>query len=776
LLIDIIKAPIFLPDFCQSCQKRRKFKFLQIAMRIRIALYVLLCLSAHHVLAASDTLKIPIQRQYFHDKVDAEQRLCDKLDGREDSLMVLTDDALINREVSDRLYRKVNELQENIERNPRVPASSDKIRQLTGLENTLRQFRLQWKARAVSPALFPDLIACLDTLLIAGDMNTSIEPFVRTLPLSLADILVRSFPENPGWKDAQRYLYFQQSVLYPDKIMSTIRSFKDEPFADSLIVRAARHNPSLVFTYAQSPGSPEGSLIHKNKHPLVKTLVILTELDNGLMYFPFLDEILSGKKSIPQLKKVIGDGERQYDSVTYYKWLVQTEIAYFSRLSSLQRDTPVAMFGPNGLRQALKERAIRHFIKPINELHDQNNLNVRMKAIDSLNPAELYFMIVMGEQEIFTSSYKHSFNRMLQRMGTNIKPDSLLLQVHFDYFRKFIKMASNYNKLDTFLKAMPPAYSEKLMRAFVANLDGPDNLEDATDVADAYSSISQPALQQKILQYVEENKWRCTAENNESGRLIYSLLKHIFLSADTTQQIDLQQLTGIPPVSEIAISSLQDNQGRVVQQVFFYGDEDGLSIFPAFLNSFPAAEWTTVKKPEWVEIKSKKGNIWVFANLPLDYNNNLDDSAQAHLIEYMTETGLTPTVVIHRGHSYWLPGTIRRMASSARLVLLGSCGGYKNLNQILRIAPEAHIISTKEIGAGDINRPIINYMNSAFLNGKNIRWKEMWKRLTLQFQAEKNRTLLESWESYVPPYKNLGAIFLMAYNKRTSNLQQLFVE
>ena len=75
------------------------------------------------------------------------------------------------------------------------------------------------------------------------------------------------------------------------------------------------------------------------------------------------------------------------------------------------------MFGANGLREVLKGKAIQHFIKPINELHDLSNLTVRMKAIEPLTAAELYYMMVMGENDIYTSSYKHSFNRMLQRMG-----------------------------------------------------------------------------------------------------------------------------------------------------------------------------------------------------------------------------------------------------------------------------------------------------------------------------------------------------------------------
>jgi hypothetical protein len=105
------------------------------------------------------------------------------------------------------------------------------------------------------------------------------------------------------------------------------------------------------------------------------------------------------------------------------------------------------------------------------------------------------------------------------------------------------------------------------------------------------------------------------------------------------------------------------------------------------------------------------------------------------------------------------------MEGDAKIILLGSCGGYKNLSEILAISPDAHIISTKEIGKGDINKPIINYLNQTFVSGKPLVWKEMWGSLDKLFSADPNKAMKESWDDYVPPYKNLGAIFIKAYNK-----------
>jgi hypothetical protein len=335
-----------------------------------------------------------------------------------------------------------------------------------------------------------------------------------------------------------------------------------------------------------------------------------------------------------------------------------------------------------------------------------------------------------------------------------------------DFFKKFIKMAANYNQLDTLLKMMPDENATTLMKAFVANLDVGGNLEDAVDVADSYSSINNKQLLQNMLQNVSANEQKSIDENNIKGTTIYGLLRLIFTSANDNT-IDLTSKLGIPSIYSLDNKYISDDSGRIIQQVFFYGDADGKKFFPAFVNSFNLKDWKLTKQKEWVEIKSLRGKkVWIYANLPLDSDKNLDDTAQSHLQLYLRKNDLSPAVVVHRGHSYWLPHTIAHLDANTKVILLGSCGGYKNLSEILEISPDAHIISTKEIGKGDINKPIINYLNQSFMSGKTLVWKDMWTALSKTFYADPNKTMRESWDDYIPPYKNLGAIFIKAYNKQ----------
>ena len=713
--------------------------------------------------AFSDTTNIPIGRKSRHDDIRKEQINIDKLDGKFDGMVSAGADENINNQLADALYRKPNEMRQWIETNDaQLPTNNDKVRYLRNIAEILNYFKISRKLNEIKITELPALLNTFEKMLKAKVSGQSVLPFLQASSYMVAKLNTRIFVEENDRNAAEAIIYLKYVSLHTDKILETIAPFAKETFADSLVVVACKLNPVQFYNYAQSDGSTVGKLIRRNTDRMVVQVAALSKTDNALFYFPFLDDLLSERQSIDSIKKFVGDGDKGYDSVGYFKLLVKTATAYSKRMAKPFYDTAIAYYGANGLLKTLHKKAFQHFISPINNLHEENNLAVRMRAIQPLGPAELYYMMVVGENDIFTSSYKHSFERFLQLMGPKPKGDSLLLAVNFNEFRKFIKMAANYNQLDTFLKTMPPERSELLMKAFVAQLE--NNLEGAVDVADSYSSVSNNNLQQAMLQNVTDNEHKAIVTNNAKGKVIYGLLKTIFLSLNDNK-IDISTQIGIPPIYEVGDKYIRDGNGNLVEQVFFYGDKDGKLFYPSFRNSFSNKEWKVTEKKEWMEAVSLKGNVLVFANKPLDNDANLDDTAQIHLAKYLQEQSLKPAVIVHRGHSYWLDRTMSRMPGDAKIVVLGSCGGYQNLNEILEINPEAHIISTKEIGTGDINRPILTYINQVFTANNNLSWPKMWQSLTGIFSKDPSKSIRDSWDDYIPPYKNLGAIFLKAYNK-----------
>jgi hypothetical protein len=101
------------------------------------------------------------------------------------------------------------------------------------------------------------------------------------------------------------------------------------------------------------------------------------------------------------------------------------------------------------------------------------------------------------------------------------------------------------------------------------------------------------------------------------------------------------------------------------------------------------------------------------------------------------------------------------MPPSARIVILGSCGGYKNLHDVLEVSPDAHIISSKQTGTQTVNEPIIKAINNDLLAGKDIEWIALWNSLAKEFKG--NAQAMDRFSDYIPPHKNLGALFIKAY-------------
>ena len=718
-------------------------------------------------LAITDTTNTPITRVGFHDKIKAEQKRVDKADGKLDGLVRAGNNEEVNLQVTDAIFRRINILRNEVEINVNIPTNNDKIRCLRNIEILLKDFIKKWNAHDIKPSMAPALVDKFAEVMRANIYGENMAPLIDEAPFEVGEIVANIFTDNIGAKESKIILFKKFSKLFPDQILSGLAPFVEEPFADSMVLVAMKHNPSQLYSYAQSANSKQGRLIRKMEDSRVKAVVQLSTQERALFYFPFLDDLISGKQTIEGISKVAGTTAAKYDSVGYFNLMVKTEIDYYSRL--IKGDTPVAMLGANGLLDMMQRRAIQHFITPINELHNSPN-HIRFRAIEPLNAQALYYMIIFGENDLYTSSYKYSFDKLLQKLGPVPRGDSLLISVNFDKFKKFIKIAAGYNRLDEFLKTMPEN-SDKLMQAFVLKLETAGSLEDAVDVADSYGSIKNPAVQKSMLANIEWNLQRCIRENNERGQRIYTLLKTIFLSAEPKNNIDLSKEIGIPPIYTMDHNYLTDENGVIIEQVFFYGDSDGKTSYASYLTSFPSSDWNIVKKKEWIEIKSIKGKpIWIFANLPLDNDSGKDSEAQANMISYMEEKGLKPSVVIHRGHSYHLPYTIKQLPGNAKIIMLGSCGGYQNLKDILKFAPEAHIISTKQMGTTNVNKVIIETLDNSFKSGKNIDWRQMWTGLEKTY-AQASKTERETFEDYIPPQKNLGALFIKAYTRQVGDIE-----
>ena len=696
--------------------------------------------------------KIPLMRQAFHDKVDNMQKKLLKLDGVADNNLNLTDDDDFNLQLTYTATQRIDAIESAIE--SESDDSNTKIKYLRALTEALESFYTGYRRQTVRIAQLPVLINDFSEGMQADKQHGSVVSLISAMPFELGDILMRSvlFEDNAQYKAAKDVVFLKDCKLHPEKIMRALNSNSDYPFTDSLVSISARNNPDELYSYAAASNTL-AQKIRQNPDTLVQVISKLSKYKAGRQYFPFLDNLYHGKTTLEQVDSV------KDDPAKYYRLLVSTKVDYSKRL--LEHDTAMGIDAIDSRIQY----AGTYFINEINGLHESPDA-VRFKILENLMPEELYYLAVMQEEEIYTSSYVRGvYPRIWQKMKTP-RGDSLLVNVRFDHFKKWIKMAANYNTLDDFLKRMDKDNAQVLMKAFVNGLDrhtGKDSLEDAVDVAGSYASIYDKDIQQLILNQVQQNLSSARVSGNQRATNIYNILNTLFLSMDSSNHIDISKELSIRPVYFMKNNTLKDTSGRIVVQQFFYGDKDGQNVFNAFVRTFSNGNWKMSSAPEWITFTSTKGTpITIYSNRPLDEMQGLDDKAQADLNEYLLEHDIEPTVVLHRGHSYYLVNTIDQMPSSAQVVLLGSCGGYQSLNKILKICPEAHIISSKQTGSGLINLPLISGIIDALRQGKDLDWPLLWKGFSKQFSSGKNKEL---FDDYVPPYKNLGAVFIMAYTK-----------
>lgn len=696
-----------------------------------------------------------INRWALHENINKEQQSLLASDGRPDSLLRVSEDLRINEAVTDAAIKKVDWAQYEIESDPRMDGRL-KAHYLTGLAEILKFVRKGWKQDLVNAAYLPQIISSFRQAVQADKQHQTLVPIIEHMPFDVANtaLLPKIFKENPFFDDVKKIMVLKVSQRFPERTLALLKDFPDAHFADSIIRVVAPRAPQSIYDFAQANNRLSARIQNIQDDSLITTIVALARNENkgGQIYIPFLDNIVHGKLTTKEVDAA------KNDPTKYFRLLVKTQIDYTAR--ALNGDTAI---GFKLLTSRLEQKAKDEFVAKINGLHN-SSASVRFSCLQPLTAEELYYIAVLSHGQIYTSSYTSGVYPLMMRKAGN-KGDALLKSLNFDFYRRFISQAAAYNTLKSFLASFGNKEDAgNLMRSFVSGLEKVSGLEDGVDVADSYASIYEtlPKLAATMLEDVKTNLERVKNQSSKRGIAIYNILYNLFLSADPSQNVDLTRELGIPPVYTIPHSALANSKGEIISQVFFYGDQDGRNIFNGFVNMFNSANWKIDNRnKQWVVIRSAKGNpVTIYANRALDETKGLDDAAQRALGIYLEENNLYPTITIHRGHSYYAPATISYMAPSSKLVFLGSCGGFNLIDSVLHKSDDAHIIASKQIGRTSINKPFFLLLTEKLRTGKDIDWIPFWKEF-------KQRANVAGFEDYIPPYKNLGAIFIKAYKIET---------
>ena len=406
------------------------------------------------------------------------------------------------------------------------------------------------------------------------------------------------------------------------------------------------------------------------------------------------------------------------------------------------------------------ERMVRN----VNRLHNSRD-SIRFSSLKDKSVFEMYVIMVHGEAEMYTSTFNGIFNRFLLKVKNSAF--ELLQSVNFSGFRTFIKLCVTYGRLDDFLKTMSQDNAKVLLEKTINNLDEEDNyLHEFTAVSEIIGG-SAGKYKEVFSELLLENYQRVLESENQNSVILYGLLITTFISTLGINEGELFEISKNYKMrvvqsldtSDMFIDDPEKRGGKLnVQMHLFYYDKDANSSFKHFLAKQPRPK---VETNEYVIIEKSVGErkVRMYVTKPGKDREMVD----RNLEEVKAAMGDLPVhMLVHRGHSYHVGGSLPSIDRNTKLVFLGSCGGYTRVGDVLNRSANAQIISTKGTGAMAINRPLLNSINDQLLNVEEINWASFW---TSHGKRHTRGKAKDRWQLYVSPHRNFAMMYLRAYRE-----------
>ncbi|MCC6817384.1 MAG: hypothetical protein IT245_00630 [Bacteroidia bacterium] len=529
---------------------------------------------------------------------------------------------------------------------------------------------------------------------------------------------------------AKTYWVYAASY-YPTDVLNLFKTLVYTPLGNDVVLALARIDPGAIKQYFGTNHLIDRAI--KNSKDSIAQLLysIYNTYSSASKSYALLDLIVRKKWSIEKADKV------SKDPVKFYQTLIELR-----KRKDILADYTV--------EKELESISLEKVVE-INLRHEEKD-TVRFEPIQNNSAQEIYTSIVYCQEEVFTSSFLGMYKRMMAKRQEKSGYD-FLKSTNFNRFRVFIKQCAGYNKLDDFFSTMNDSQVNAIIKMFAGGLyNYGGDLAPSVDVADTYGSLENEKFKAIFNSTLEKELRNCILNNNEHGIKIYGLL--LKLTGGNPESFNTVFNFNIPELDRISSSELFPDSTHI-QQHFFFDDEDGETAFASWLNLYPVSLYKKEDKGTYVVFKSIKGRkMEIYANKP-----SMEIQGRKDLQAYFEKRGRYPDLIVHRGHSYYIDNTLDNMTNSNKVAILGSCGGYQNIAKAMENAYEVQIISTKQVGTLAVNTVLIQEITETIRLGKDLIWPDVWKQIAIKLKNN------PQFKDYIPPYKNLGARFITAYNE-----------
>ena len=534
----------------------------------------------------------------------------------------------------------------------------------------------------------------------------------------------------------------------PYYISSRIQLPQYASYKDTLIYTLANGAPSILVKKLAANDTIYTLLVNKSNSKTVKAVSQIKPDDYFDKILPFSLAIFENRITIEEIKKLTLVPQ------DYYHALVEETIRLHTNT-----DPEIKHFLKQPIADLNKKIANHYFIKSINDLHESPD-NVRFVSLNTLSASELYFILLAGSNELviggssalYTSSFIYVYKKFLketEKEGLNKFFDD----IDYYQFDQFISNISDYALVNNLVDNLKDEKVAALFGKYLANLPNKqltDNeiiLNSMTMAEVLYEIRHHVALRNTLVERIDKILKNPAIQSFFMYQRMYGGFKDILLDKN---EYNSDNSYDVLPVKKLQ----RDN--NMVQVCFFYDDEDASSSFNNSTALYNNKIWDKKDQGNYIVFISRSGNkMMVYMNKPNTKQGS--DSSQDEMLQAIGQQGYEVTSFIHRGHSYHLQQSLRKMTASSQFVFLGSCGGYSQVLKVFDLNPDVNIITTRSVGSKLINDPLLEKINMELVNNNDINWNIVWKEFDLKFQAKLTKDL---FSSYIPPNKYIGVKFI----------------
>jgi hypothetical protein len=632
---------------------------------------------------------------------------------------------------------------------------ADKEKAVRSLVYFMKELRTNMVKEKAAVYDIPEALQAYKKVLPALIKKQPVAPILVPLSIRPTQALATAFSQYNEYKLMDDIAVFKRVSSTPQYILDFLATKPGFRFADSLITIAAAYSPAKLLAYLDNGSNVAlRRRIRSTSNKYIQQIVLLQGDKNGPELLPFVMQLAEGTITPEEII------EKRTQVDQYFQLLINTLL----ESTTINNSTSVFL---KPLRDGIKEKAIAFYANHINDLHESPDA-IRFASVKGLRAEDLYYIITSCGDELYTSSYLGLYKRLMENFKDQ-RADSLFYRVDYDNFPNFMQLAANYNVLIDFFANMPREEVQKLLKRFMGGIeaDASTGLERAMNVGDFFAGLSASTdITSLVQQELLGNYNRCKSGKQYLGIRLYDILLQVFdLAKNKNADNKIWRKLGNYEILKNA--ALRNKSGEINEVVLFYGDDDGKMSFNNFLKFYTDnTKWELTKNDNWVSIRSLTDQpLVIYANQPLDAKEELDLMAQDDLFSYLKLQSIEPTVLTHRGHSYHLDKTLKRLSPSVKLAILGSCGSYNKSISIASINPDVQVIGSRKTGTKSVNDPVIDIINETLLNKQDLVWSQVWQ--TLQERFSKDPRTLAQFNEYFPPSGNMSLFVLklfMFYN------------